>query len=263
MIVAERAKFEMIPHWILDHPDITPRALQVYLHLRRYADYETGEAYPSRKTIALACGVSTTTLDEAMLLLRSISAVSVEERYDPDRGQQSNLYTVHFYAPVVEQGGSKSTGRGAGKKTGNAPTGQQGTELDPLNKTQGTRLLADADAPTAETLNQHIHRLTKIYTDLVPMSRFPAVMGIVGKAVNTGRYSDEEITSALERIAEEGRSLTVETMRIELEGQPPVAGKKTGTQRFAELAERLSEGSRGGDRRHQLRRESDRLQVQA
>jgi hypothetical protein len=87
----------------------------------------------------------------------------------------------------------------------------------------------------AETLNQRINRLTTVYTDLVPMSRFVAVMGIVSKAVRTGLYDDGEITDALARIAADGRSLTVETLRIELEGLAPFRSKPSGARMYADL----------------------------
>jgi hypothetical protein len=51
------------------------------------------------------------------------------------------------------------------------------------------------------------------------MSRFPAVAGIVRKAIRA-QHSDQAITDALVRLAGEGRSVTVETLRIELEGLP-------------------------------------------
>lgn len=79
--------------------------------------------------------------------------------------------------------------------------------------------LAVAVADEIETINQRANRLAKTYTDLVPMSRFPAVAGIV-KAAIRGAKSDAEISQALTRLGNEGRSLTVETLRIEIEGQP-------------------------------------------
>jgi hypothetical protein len=78
-------------------------------------------------------------------------------------------------------------------------------------------------AGDGETEGQHRQRLAAVYTDLVPMSRFPAVLGVVTQAVRAGKC-DEEITAALRRLAKEGRSLTVETLRVEIEGQPVLNG---------------------------------------
>lgn len=151
-ISAERPKFEMVPHWVMDHPNVSLRGLQVYLFLRRYADYETGEAWPSRKTLASEIGVSLSTLDEAIANLRTIRAVTVTERFG-ERGQQSNLYTVLFYqdgGQVKFREGVTPINRGhLPRKSTSPPPGESVTEQDPLNKTQGTRqeLLRVADAP--------------------------------------------------------------------------------------------------------------------
>jgi hypothetical protein len=62
--------------------------------------------------------------------------------------------------------------------------------------------------------------ITRAYVDRVPMSRFPAVLGIVRKALKADHDADQ-VKAALLRLADEGRSVTVETLRIELEGAPP------------------------------------------
>lgn len=77
--------------------------------------------------------------------------------------------------------------------------------------------------PAAETDNQRAQRLTRIYHEQVPLSRFPAVMGVVKIAMRAGK-SDDEITSALLRLAAEGRSVTTETLRVEIEGLPAHRG---------------------------------------
>lgn len=60
--------------------------------------------------------------------------------------------------------------------------------------------------------------ITNSYRERVPMSRHPAVLGIVKFALKTGLYSGEDILAAALRLADEGRSLTTETLRIEIEG---------------------------------------------
>lgn len=70
-------------------------------------------------------------------------------------------------------------------------------------------------------MNQRAQAITKTYHDVEPMCKFPAVMQTVKKAINSGRFSDEEITEALLRMAKEGRSVTVDALRTELQGFPP------------------------------------------
>jgi hypothetical protein len=77
-----------------------------------------------------------------------------------------------------------------------------------------------------ETENQRINRLTRVYTDRIKLANFPAVQGIVRKAVKAERngvrlYGDQELTDALNRLADENRGVTVETLRIALEGLAP------------------------------------------
>jgi hypothetical protein len=52
------------------------------------------------------------------------------------------------------------------------------------------------------------------------MCNWNAVNGIVRKAIRSNRYADSEIGDALRRLAEEGRGVTVETLRISLDGFP-------------------------------------------
>ena len=100
-------------------------------------------------------------------------------------------------------------------------------------------------ADPAGTVNQRANLIAKQYTDVVPMSRFPAIAGIAKKAVNAG-YSDQEIVDALLRIAGEGRSVTVESLRIEIEGLVP-RGRMSGTEMYARVVESIgSEMASGG-----------------
>lgn len=70
-----------------------------------------------------------------------------------------------------------------------------------------------------ETAGQRVNRLARVYTDVVRISRFPAVAGIIRVAVNAG-CDDETITTALKKIIAENRSLTVEALRIAIMGGP-------------------------------------------
>lgn len=83
-----------------------------------------------------------------------------------------------------------------------------------------------AAAPATEPVdekkaaNKAAQELTRAYTDVVKLSNFPAVLGIVKKARNTGQYADAQIRAALERLAADGRSVTTDALRYELEGFP-------------------------------------------
>lgn len=78
--------------------------------------------------------------------------------------------------------------------------------------------------------------LARAYTNIVKLSNFPAVMTIVKKARSTGQYADEQIRAALERLAADGRSVTTDALRYELEGFPAARATPNQTdQRVAAL----------------------------
>lgn len=101
-----------------------------------------------------------------------------------------------------------------------------------------------ATPPAGETLNKRAQRLTKTYADRNKMLNFPAVMGVVKKAIHAG-HEDDQIVAALGRLAEDGRSVTTETLRIELEGLPARRSVST-TDRRVEAAQALK-GTFGTD----------------
>jgi len=84
-------------------------------------------------------------------------------------------------------------------------------------------------APNGATVTQRAKKITDAYAALEPMCRWPAINGIVIKAINAERWSDDEIRDGLQRLAKEGRSVTVETLRTELAGMPPRASPRSTT----------------------------------
>jgi hypothetical protein len=85
-----------------------------------------------------------------------------------------------------------------------------------------------APVPVVESLIQRAGRLTKAYTDHQPMSNFVAIRGIVKKAI-AADHTDAEIVSALVRLVRDGRGVTTETLRVELQGLPAPRGQPKGS----------------------------------
>lgn len=77
-----------------------------------------------------------------------------------------------------------------------------------------------AGAP-AMSVTQRSKRITDAYAEAQPMCRWAAINGIVIKAIKANRWADDEIRAGLLRLAAEGRTVTVESLRVELDGQPP------------------------------------------
>jgi 5-methylcytosine-specific restriction endonuclease McrA len=126
--------------------------------------------------------------------------------------------------------------RGATHGTQGVPDNGTRTTIEPSGTTivpVGTR-----------TLNQRGNDLAKAYCDLQPLSNFPAVAGICRKALKAG-YADVAIQDALQRLANEGRGVTTETLRVELEGLPERKVKVP--DRGAEILQQAyEEGQRAG-----------------
>ena len=77
-----------------------------------------------------------------------------------------------------------------------------------------------AGAHAGLSITQRSKRLTDAYAEAEPLCKWPAVNGVVIKAIKSERFADDEIGAALLRLAAEGRSVTVDTLRTELQGLP-------------------------------------------
>jgi hypothetical protein len=77
------------------------------------------------------------------------------------------------------------------------------------------------DQPSVDPDVARASTLTHGYLRAEPMALYERVQPVVLRAVQSGRYGHDEIATALGRLARDNRSVTVETLRIELAGQPP------------------------------------------
>lgn len=85
----------------------------------------------------------------------------------------------------------------------------------------GSREGASRPATNAgQTDTQRSKALVDEYAKAEPMCKWPAVNGVVLKAIRSKKFSDSEIQAALLRLAKEGRSVTVDSLRYELAGMP-------------------------------------------
>jgi DNA-binding Lrp family transcriptional regulator len=89
----------------------------------------------------------------------------------------------------------------------------------PVEPSVSNSLALIADAPV-ETVGQRANRLTKTYTDVVKLTSFQGVRNVVTLAVKAG-YSDAQITEGLAALADDGRPVTANTLRIQIEGMTP------------------------------------------
>lgn len=125
-IVSDTGPFVIIPEWVIVS-NISHGAVRLYALLGKYADYETGEAFPSRKLLATRLDVSVATVDRFVKELVDIGALEVFKRCD-NGIWLSNLYRVRRVkgSPTGEGSSPTSEDRGSPKHEGRgSPTSDE------------------------------------------------------------------------------------------------------------------------------------------
>jgi len=129
---SESAGFAIIPRHLLG---VQPVDLKVYMALALYVDWDTGECWPSRQTLAADAGVSLSTVKRSLKALVAYGAVLVHPRKDPAGDATSNLYVMPF---VINQRAASRGGVTGGPTSGHGrPHG--GVTGDPLTRSKLTR----------------------------------------------------------------------------------------------------------------------------
>lgn len=102
--------FEMVPHWLLLHTDLTGNAVRIWLVLRKHRNYSTGDCFPGRRKLAELCGVSVKTADRELPRLAAVGAITVTKRRTASGDSDTNLYHVHWEPfGVIHRGGVNLT----------------------------------------------------------------------------------------------------------------------------------------------------------
>jgi len=128
----EPAGFAIIPRHLLG---VQPVEVKVYMALALYVDWDSGECWPSRQTLANDAGVSLSTVKRALHALVKYGAIEVHPRNDPAGDSTSNLYVMPF---VINQRAASRGGVTGGPTSGRGRT-HGGVTHDPLTKASKTR----------------------------------------------------------------------------------------------------------------------------
>jgi len=96
-VVSDTGPFAIIPEWVLDHPDLSDKAVRLYGILARYADAQ-GAAWPRRSVLAERLRASVKTVDRTVAELEKAEAIEVRARIE-GRVQRSNLYVLRRARP--------------------------------------------------------------------------------------------------------------------------------------------------------------------
>lgn len=94
-VIDDVGPFALVPVWILEL-GLTGAELATYLALRSFAN-NSGECYPSQKTIAARAGISEIAVRKAVARFRDLGIVTTTPRYRPD----GSLAGLTYCAPLV------------------------------------------------------------------------------------------------------------------------------------------------------------------
>lgn len=123
--------FAIVPEFVLYAP-ISANAVRLFAVLHRYANTNL-RAWPSRKTLADAMGVSPATIDRAKDELVSLGAVTVQARTSDSGDPTSNLYTLRMTNPA---NGEPSAPVRKGMRTGGDTGMRTSADLSKASKNQ-------------------------------------------------------------------------------------------------------------------------------
>lgn len=147
-----------------------------------------------------------------VLLPNSVEGNSVAEYDELPNSEASNSPTQLDRTPQL-QGPNSPTA---------SPNPPSYTPLETPSLEAPGNEVSQCAPPSANVIAQQI---TRAYTNRVPLSKFVAIMGIVKKALKAG-YAPERIEAALIDLADEGRPVTIDTLRIQLEGIAPTPSRR-------------------------------------
>lgn len=178
---------------------------------------------------------------------------------NPSREEVNELSEVRKIAGA--KGGRKSrkrpgqTGpRATGKQVANQVASNLSTRDRDIDRDISTELpygSSAADEPRHSdglTITQRSKRITDLYAAAEPMCKWPAVNSVVIRAIKTEEWSDDEIRDALLRMAEENRSVTIDSLRIELNGLPAAKHRAGSPQPESTGAQRAQQAIEAGRR---------------
>lgn len=222
--------------------DLPTTEKMVLLIIADHADDEGRNAWPSIPTIARKASISDRHARRMVAELTAMGLLWVSKQAGGTKAMRDdrrpNLYAINVNGLTSVSGRKELRGdirdeRGdMGVRDGVTPMSAK-PSIEPSLEPS---IAADAGG---ESEGRRVNRLTKHYSDRVPMCRFPAIAQIVKSAVRAG-YEDQAIIDALMRLADEGRSVTVETLRVELEGR---GHRASGSELYARAARRLAQES--------------------
>jgi hypothetical protein len=141
--------FVILPWGLLDDDGLTAHDILVYATIARYADSATGEAWPSRQTVAHMARCDIKTVDRAVG--RLVKSGYLEKTKRKNTEGETNLYVVHEMVARQESlAGRDSNGARVGTQTVRPLGTQTVRELEPLELDRGDALDYTVEASPSE-----------------------------------------------------------------------------------------------------------------
>lgn len=148
-VKSDTGAFALIPVWVID---VVPKnVLATYCVLASYADNNTGECYPSHRTLAEKLDVSISTVKRDLRELEKCGVLKIENRFNSDGSPTSNLYMLNRINPkgfMSELGRVKS--EPTTEQTGTDNDSEVSYKLDSINYTHLTKNLESKDSDSLE-----------------------------------------------------------------------------------------------------------------
>jgi hypothetical protein len=198
---------------------------------------EDNESWPSVGCLAKEVEIGPRQVQRGLAELESRGVLRREERFRENGSRQSNKLILNTTTschprhpgqdpPVTHDVTPLSpvTGLEPKEETTNDPSALPSVISDEITSVRAVSTSEELDLglskpkkPESET--RIAQRITTAYVEAQPFSNFPAVLGIVRKALRAD-HDENMITAALLRLAGDGRAVTTGSLRYELEGAP-------------------------------------------
>lgn len=151
-------------------------------------------------------------------------------------GSRSDVEYLSVVRANAGRKGGQAKGKPARQRTSQASAKQVASSALKQNEARDRVRDSSKQTPTESAasgsglgITQRSKRITDAYAAAEPMCKWPAINGIVIRAIKAERWTDDEIREALLRMAAEPRTVTVDSLRTELDGLPAGGNSRRST----------------------------------
>ena len=100
VLSTDQRKFTIVYNDFLESQVLDSYEKIIFITLKKYADNETHQAFPSLRTLRRMTGISINKIQQSIESMAEKGVIRVEKRISKKTGNMSNLYTLHDYASI-------------------------------------------------------------------------------------------------------------------------------------------------------------------